>query len=177
MNRRLSRLLPASTVLFLAAAFTPLTTRAQTANELNEGMRLTANFDAPGTYEVSWWGRAGQIYFLQRSEDLVSPWGYFPLIETGRDAAVRYGFSTPNDRIFVRLRLQESTLADPYGADSDGDGIPDGWELEHGLNPFDASDATVVVANLSNLALYQNSVGPGADPTTTTPTGLVVYSP
>jgi hypothetical protein len=26
--------------------------------------------------------------------------------------------------------------------DSDGDGIPDNWELAHGLNPFDPSDAT-----------------------------------
>ncbi|NDC75598.1 hypothetical protein EBZ70_10015 [bacterium] len=175
MNRHPLRLL--SSTLLLAAIFHAPPLRAQAAADLNEGLRLTANTATPGTYEVSWWGRAGHTYFLQRSEDLIAPWGYFPLIETGRDAAVRYGFSTPNDRIFVRLRLQESTLADPYGADSDGDGIPDGWELEHGLNPFDASDATVVVANLSNLALYQNSVGPGADPTTTTPTGLVVYSP
>ncbi len=66
---------------------------------------------------------------------------------------------------------------DSYSADSDFDGMPDGWELEHGLNPFDASDAAVVVGNLSNLALYQNSLGPGADPSTTTPTGLIVYSP
>src|SRR5207249_8142664 len=29
------------------------------------------------------------------------------------------------------------------GADSDGDGIPDDWELAHSLNPYDANDASL----------------------------------
>ena len=31
----------------------------------------------------------------------------------------------------------------PRSADSDGDGLPDGWELEHGLNPLNAGTAGV----------------------------------
>jgi hypothetical protein len=134
MNRHPLRLL--SSTLLLAAIFHAPPLRAQAAADLNEGLRLTANTATPGTYEVSWWGRAGHTYFLQRSEDLIAPWGYFPLIETGRDAAVRYGFSTPAARIFVRLRLLEATLADPYGADSDGDGLSNKEEFGLRSDPF-----------------------------------------
>ncbi len=124
MKRRPPRPFPALPVaLLLVAMLAEFPAHAQTATDLNEGLCLSANSATPGTYEVSWRGRAGYTYFLQRSEDLASEWGYFPLIETGRDAAVRYGFSTPAARIFVRLRLLETTLADPYGTDSDGDGL------------------------------------------------------
>jgi len=42
-------------------------------------------------------------------------------------------------------RLAVLTVADcPPGclADSDGDGMPDGWEHDHGLDPFDSGDST-----------------------------------
>jgi len=44
--------------------------------------------------------------------------------------------------------------------DSDGDGIPDDWELAHGLNPQDPSDANVVGENsgYTNLERYLNSL-------------------
>jgi hypothetical protein len=46
----------------------------------------------------------------------------------------------------------------PY-KDSDSDGIPDDWELKHGLNPKNASDATVVTkSGYSNIEEYLNSV-------------------
>jgi hypothetical protein len=42
--------------------------------------------------------------------------------------------------------------------DLDGDGIPDGWEDSHGLNPDDDSDAGIDLDNdtLTNLEEYQN---------------------
>lgn len=46
----------------------------------------------------------------------------------------------------------------PY-KDSDNDGIPDAWELAHGLNPKDASDATKITkSGYSNIEVYLNSV-------------------
>ena len=44
--------------------------------------------------------------------------------------------------------------------DSDGDGIPDDWELANGLNPHDPSDANVVGENsgYTNLERYLNSL-------------------
>ena len=44
-------------------------------------------------------------------------------------------------------------------ADTDGDGIPDEWEISHGLNPRDPSDAAVVDAGgYSNIEKYINSL-------------------
>ena len=136
---------------------------AQTATDLNEGLALQPLADEPGSYQVSWWGRAGRTYFLQHSFDLGAPWSYFPIIETGRDGALSYGFASTAPRVFVRLRYLENTYADPYAldsdgdgltnqeeltletdplsADTDGDGLPDKWEVDHGLDPEDPADA------------------------------------
>jgi hypothetical protein len=50
----------------------------------------------------------------------------------------------------------------PY-VDSDGDGMPDAWEKQFGLNPNDASDAAMDKDNdgYTNLEEYLN----GTDPT------------
>jgi len=48
----------------------------------------------------------------------------------------------------------------PY-KDSDNDGIPDSWEIAHGLNPHDASDATKLAKNgggYTNIEVYLNTV-------------------
>lgn len=45
--------------------------------------------------------------------------------------------------------------------DSDGDGIPDTWEIAHGLNPKDATDARKIAADGSgyaNIEVYLNSL-------------------
>ena len=47
-----------------------------------------------------------------------------------------------------------------YPFDSDGDGMPDAWEMEHGLNPNDVSDGNLynLNENYSNLEVYLNSL-------------------
>ena len=46
----------------------------------------------------------------------------------------------------------------PY-KDSDSDGIPDDWEIKHGLNPRKASDASLITkSGYSNIEEYLNSV-------------------
>src|SRR3569833_2187837 len=46
----------------------------------------------------------------------------------------------------------------PY-KDSDSDGIPDEWEVKHGLNPKNASDASLITkTGYSNLEEYLNSI-------------------
>jgi hypothetical protein len=98
----------------------------------------------------------------QRSTDLLT-WESFPIIETGQDAAVSYGFTSDSPRVFVRLRHVEGAFTDPYvldfdgdgltnqqelalrtdpfSADTDGDGMGDKWETDHGFDPRDSADA------------------------------------
>lgn len=48
----------------------------------------------------------------------------------------------------------------PY-KDSDNDGMPDSWEIAHGLNPHDASDAAKLAKNgggYTNIEVYLNTV-------------------
>ena len=46
----------------------------------------------------------------------------------------------------------------PY-KDTDNDGIPDDWEIKHGLNPKDPSDASKITASgYSNIEVYLNSL-------------------
>lgn len=57
---------------------------------------------------------------------------------------------------------QEADLFGDYFADSDSDGMPDGWENTHGLNPFDPSDAALDSDddNISNLDEYLADTDP-----------------
>lgn len=172
---------PALTALALAAlahsAF------AQSAADPNEGLALQVVPAMPGGFSIHFFGKGGRTYFLQRSTDLTAQWEYFPIIETGADAPVAYGFTTDSPRIFVRLRIVEQTFADPYALDPDTDGLtnqeefdarsdpfdsdtdddllPDKWEVDHALDPR-ASDAAGDADGdgRSNLQEYQL----GSDP-------------
>jgi hypothetical protein len=49
----------------------------------------------------------------------------------------------------------------PPPADRDGDGIPDFWEIQFGLNPDDPADAKLIAADgYSNIEHYLNSTNP-----------------
>lgn len=136
------------------------------------------------TWNLDWEGIAGRTYFLQHSEDLVS-WQYFPLIESGNDETLGWGFASSADKFFVRLRYTDQPTSnpdfadfdadglsnwdeifiygtDPFNADSDGDGMPDGFEVQHYLNPSDASDASQDADGdgLTNLQEYDLGTDP-----------------
>ncbi|MDD5676706.1 MAG: hypothetical protein PHW60_01785 [Kiritimatiellae bacterium] len=63
-----------------------------------------------------------------------------------------YGFA---DRTMVSLMA-------PLDVDSDNDGMPDWWEIEHGSNPYDPTDASQDADGdgLTNLQEYQHGTDP-----------------
>ncbi len=126
----------------------------QTVTDTNNGVCLSAD-GGTGAFTLSWYGRHNRVYFPEGSEELVT-WTPLPVYEVGLGAVLTYGLSTNAPRYFLRLRysddpdydhdglsnLEELALeTSPTGADSDGDGIPDGWERAHGLDPRNSNDA------------------------------------
>lgn len=117
---------------------------------------------ASNTWNLDWEGVYGRGYFLQHSDDLVN-WQYFPIMEMGWGSTIPYGFATSAERFFVRLRYTDDTSdfywgdydgdgisnweeihthgIDPFNADTDGDGVPDGAELGAGTDPTDNESA------------------------------------
>jgi hypothetical protein len=172
----MSRLLfPSLCALFILGAGPA---SAQSSGPQNEASQLSAD-TIGGLWHFQWWGATGKTYFLQHSTDLLLPWHYLPVIEKGADASVLYRLwiDPQSPRFFLRLRHITQSPADAYSADFDADGLPNGWELERGLDPFYAPDAANTSGGLTNLQAYQQSLGGGGDPTVANLLGLVVYTP
>ena len=92
---------------------------------------------ASNTWNLDWEGVYGRGYFLQHSDDLVN-WQYFPLMEMGWGSTIPYGFASSAERFFVRLRYTDDT-ANFWSGDYDGDGISNSDEIQiHGTDPFNA---------------------------------------
>lgn len=57
-----------------------------------------------------------------------------------------------------------------HSLDSDGDGIPDTWELKHGLNPFtDDANNVVNTSGVTNIDAYNSELDPWTLTETTSP--------
>jgi len=69
------------------------------------------------------------------------------------------------DYDFLSTYTEVSLGTDPTNPDTDGDGLPDGWEVKYGLDPLDSSDASRDLDGdgLSNVEEYRY----GTDPTAT----------
>lgn len=130
--------------------------RAQTPDDPSEGIRLEWD-QTNANWHLKWWGRQGLTYFIQQSEDLKT-WLYMPFIEQGSDSVLEWPFATTQEEFFLRLRHTDVVSADPEGDDFDGDSVsnlqeimqgtdpllnrdtdgdllPDDWEIKYGLNP------------------------------------------
>jgi hypothetical protein len=109
---------------------------AQTPDDLNEGTQL--EYDSENSiWRFKWWGRTGNTYFLQHSEDLQT-WSWVPVVEPGDDSIKEWGITTTADKFFWRLKFWTGPTSDPEGDDFDGDGLTNLWEVQNGLNPLKA---------------------------------------
>lgn len=110
----------------------------QLATDPNEGSWITQ--DSPGAFTLRWYGRAGRTYFIQTSVDLLGAWIYVNEIEAGQNLVIPYGFTSSNDKFFLRLKYSDIPTDDPQGDDFDGDGVSNAAELQAGLDPLNFSD-------------------------------------
>lgn len=115
-----------------------LTAQAQIDQNPNHGSKLVHD-ELNSLYTFSWWGKSGQTYLIQQSEDLNS-WQYFQVIENGLDGILAYRITTTADKLFVRLQYVNQTTGDFWEGDFDGDGISSLNEILQGTDPFSWQD-------------------------------------
>lgn len=126
-------------MIFLLVVVIPTSAWAQTSDDVNEGARLELDTEN-ALWRLSWWGKAGRTYFIQHSENLLEPWQWVPVIESGDDSVKEWGFTTTGDRFFVRLKYTDTPTLDPENDDFDLDGVSNLDELLQGTDPLTAGD-------------------------------------
>ena len=107
------------------------------------------------------------------------------LIESGTNDAIEWLFTSNQDKFFLRLRHSDILTSNPFEADfdedkvsnytelwngtdplhkadTDADGMPDDWKIEHDFDPANASDASLDTDNdgLTNAEEYQHNCNP-----------------
>ena len=148
---------------------------AQGPASLNAGSQVTYN-NSSGTYALSWWGVAGDTYLIKTSDDLMN-WSYVPIVESGSNAVIQWGFSANTTSLFLELEyisVPPSQLSGAIfnGPDNNGNGLPDDWELFYfgylGVDP----NAFIPWSGgqITNLQAFQEGLNPldfynGATPT------------
>lgn len=112
---------------------------AQSPTDLDFGAQLDYDSNTD-SFSYRWWSNADETFFIEYSTDLEN-WIFLPVIESGMDGVIEWGFATNQFPFFVRLRaMTDFAVADPYAADFDGDGVSNIDEVLQGSSPFDALD-------------------------------------
>jgi hypothetical protein len=135
----------------------------QGPNELNAGSQMIYS-GSSGTF--SWWGVAGSTYLIQTSDDLVN-WSYLPVVESGSNSIIEWGFTSNSSSLFMKLEYITVTAGQLTGTVFNGpldssSGLPGDWELFYfgqlGVNP----NAYVPWSGgtITNLQAYQQGLNP-----------------
>jgi hypothetical protein len=103
---------------------------AQGPNDLNAGSQMVYS-GSSGT--LAWWGAAGNTYLIQTSDDLVN-WSYLPVVESGSNSIIEWGFTSNSSDLFMKLEYINVAASQLSGAIFNGpedisNGLPGDWEL------------------------------------------------
>ena len=142
---------------------------------------------------IVWYGYVGRSYFVQVSDpnDPLKKWTWAPIIEGGNDEEISHEVEGTADKGFFRLQYTDQVpgpnedldtadfdgdgltnweeiniyYTDPLNPDTDGDGLPDGWEVANNLDPNDATgdngaDGDPDADGLTNLEELDNDTDP-----------------
>ncbi len=118
-----------------------------------------------GSKFLRWYALAGRTYFMQVSDpnDHLAKWTWAPIIESGHNGTISYEVDGTSDKGFFRLKYTDKPTtnpdnddfdgdtisnldeiayynSDPLNADTDADGMPDGYEVNHYFDLNDAAD-------------------------------------
>jgi len=98
-------------------------------------------------------------------------------IDTGLDTSTLYTYRVHATNGVGNSGYSNEASGTPF-VDSDGDGMPDDWEIAHGLNPNDPSDATQDPDGdgIDNLTEYLLGSDPHK-PNVFNPNGITIYNP
>ena len=89
----------------------------------------------PNSYQATWPGMAGRLYFIEFSTDLQT-WTYAPAVNLGTGSNLAHGFSSTTGRTFLRLKYSlETDNTEADSGDFDGDGISNLTEVSTGTDP------------------------------------------
>jgi hypothetical protein len=84
-------------------------------------------------------GSRGGLIVLQQSPNILE-WSYLPWIASGNDGPLGLTVRSSAGAGFFRWRATDRSVADPWTADFDGDGVGNGDELLRGTDPLSAAD-------------------------------------
>jgi len=90
---------------------------------------------------LRWYGHAGRIYFIQVSDpnDHLKKWTWAPIIESGNDQYISYEVDGTSEKGFFRLKYTDQPTTDPDNDDFDGDSISNLDEISYyNSDPLDA---------------------------------------
>ncbi len=135
---------------------------------------------AGGGVALSWTGRSGSTYRVLRSA--TPDFASFDVIAAavpGVAPLTSYTDATVDSQqlagMFYRVEVAEApAYAANMNGDSDGDGIPDGWELDRGFNADFAADAWLDTDGDGSSTLLEFALG--TDPRANSRDGIGIYT-